>query len=126
MKKQIEKTTEITETEQKQFEEKAKELARKYGVSKVHVYAGIEPETNERIVGYLKEPSYLQKLMAMDKIHSVGVFMASNDLREAITIKEESHPLTYGEGFECDSYKLGMSTTCIPIIEIIQNSFKKK
>ena len=117
---------ELTDEELIEYKTKADEIAKKHKVSKVHVYVGIDPETNERVVGFLKEPNFGQKLFAMDKIATSGLFMAGNEMREALTLKEESDPRTYEEYPSNDSYRLGMTGTCIPIIEVIQNSFKKK
>jgi len=124
--KKIKLTDELSAIETKEYNAKAEELAKKYGVSKVHVYVAIEPETKERIVGYLKEPNYMQKLFAMDKIATVGMFAAGDEMREALTLKDESDPRTYSTTSDCDPYRLGMTGSCIPIIEVIQNSFKKK
>jgi hypothetical protein len=126
--KKVKLTDELSANEIKEYNTKADELAKKYGVSKVHVYVAIEPDTKERIVGYLKEPNFTQKLFAMDKIATVGMFSAGNDLREALTLKGEgeSDPRTYNTTSDCDPYRLGMTGFCIPIIEVIQNSFKKK
>jgi hypothetical protein len=124
--KKIELTDELSASETKEYNAKAEELAKKYGVSKVHIYVAIEPETKERIVGYLKEPNYMQKLFAMDKIATVGMFAAGDEMREALTLRDESDPRTYGTTSDCDPYRLGMTGSCIPIIEVIQNSFKKK
>ncbi|HXS58984.1 MAG TPA: hypothetical protein VN726_22830 [Hanamia sp.] len=119
-------TSKLSDEEIAAYDEHAKELARKYNVSKVHVYIGIDKSTNERIVGFLKEPNYLQKVFALDKIATVGMFAAGDELREALTLKEESDPRTYSTSQDCDCYRLGMTGTCVPIIEVINNSFKKK
>lgn len=117
---------ELSDEEMAGYETIAADLAKKYGVSKVHVYVGIAPVTNERIVGYLKDPNFQTKLFTLDKIGSVGMFSAGDALREIITIKEESDPRTFEDYPDCDCYRLGMVGTCIPIVEVIQNSFKKK
>ena len=117
---------EITAEEQLQYEAKAAELAIKYKVSKVHVYIGLDPETGERVIGYIKEPSYMQKVFSMDKIATVGAFIAGDELRNVLTLTEESDPRTFGTTPDCDIYKLGMATTCVTIIELAQNQFKKK
>ena len=119
-------TDELTDEEVASYEAIASGLATKYGVSKVHVYLAIEPTTKERIVGYLKEPNYIQKIYAMDKIATVGIFAAGDELRSALTIQEESDPRTYSTASDCDAYRLGMTGACVPIISIVQNSFKKK
>ena len=118
--------SELTPKEIEGYEAEAAELAKKYGVSKVHVYVGVDPETDERVVGFMKEPNYLQKIVTLDKIATVGIFVAGDELREAITLREESDPRTYSETPDCDVYRLGMVGTCVPIVNVIQNSFKKK
>ena len=121
-------TDELSEIEWQQYNDRAKELARKYNVSKVHIYVGIDKKTKERIVGYLKEPNYIQKIMAMDKIATVGIFMASDELRQALTLKEpnESDYRTYDDSGLFDEYKLGMAGAATTILEVVKNSFKKK
>jgi len=115
-------TSELTPEEIASYEEHAATLARKYNVSKVHVYVGLIEDTNERVVGYMKEPTYLQKMFALDKMSSVGPFASGEELRDAITLKEESDPRTQDE----DRFKLGMAGACVAAIKIINNSFKKK
>jgi len=124
MKKQ-ELPAELTAEEIAILEQNCIELAKKYGVAKVHLYVGLTAE-NERIVGYIKEPTYLQKIYAMDKIASVGAFTAAEEMRAILTITEESNPHTYSTANDCDVYRLGMATTCLPIIEVSVNAFKKK
>lgn len=99
--------------------------AEKYECAKVHLYVGLG-EDNERIVGYLKEPSYLQKIMAMDKIATVAPFIAAEEMRDLLTLKEESDPRTYSTANNCDKYRLGMASVCLGIIEVGANAFKKK
>jgi len=130
MKKEVELTAEQQkEVEEKAFndliEEKCIELSKKYGVSKVHAYVGIS-ETGEKVIGFLKEPNYIQKIATMDKITTTGPFLAGDELRQAITLKEDSDPRTYNESPDCDAYRLGMTGMCVPIINVIQNTFKKK
>jgi hypothetical protein len=119
---------ELTAEENEYYQERATELAKKYNVSKVHVYVGIDETTGERVVGYLKEPNYTQKIMAMDKIATVGIFVASDELRAALTLKGEgeSDERTYSDFGMYDSYKLGMAGTATTILEVVKNSFKKK
>ena len=121
-------TDELSDIEWQQYNDRAKELARKYNVSKVHIYVGIDEKTKERVVGYLKEPNYIQKIMAMDKIATVGIFMASDELRQALTLKDvnESDYRTYDDSGLFDEYKLGMAGTATTILEVVKNSFKKK
>lgn len=116
----------VSSEELSKYEEIAKTLAAKYGVSKVHIYIGIEPETKERVVCYLKEPNYIQKIYVMDKMAQSMPFAAGDELRDLITLKEESDPRTYLENSAYDNFRLGVVGTCVQIIDVIQNSFKKK
>jgi len=117
---------ELTEKEYLDAEEICIDLAKKYSTPKVHIYIGIIEETNERVVGYLKDPTYIQKVVAMDKINSVGMFMAAEELREALTLKDESDERTYSTSPSCDGFRLGMAGVCMTMIDVIKNSFKKK
>ncbi len=122
----VELTAELSQEEKDNYEQQAKELAAKYNVPKVHVYVGFKPSTKERVVGFIKEPSFIQKVMMMDKITTAGMFIAGNELRESCTLKEESDPLTTGSSWECDEYKLGLNGFCTTILQVVQNEFKKK
>jgi hypothetical protein len=116
----------LSETEIAEYEAKAVELATKHNCAKVYVYIGIKPETYERIVSYIKEPNYITKLALMDKASQNGVNMAAEELRMICQIREESHPLTYGEEYECDPYKLGVVQVCINTIGMVIDAYKKK
>jgi len=115
---------ELTQKEIETVEEYAESLAKKLGIKKVHVYVAIDEETGDRVVGYYKEPSYAQKLYAMDKIATVGTFSAGEELRQALTLtgEGESDVRIYTE----DQYKLAIAGACIALIQVAQNRFKKK
>jgi len=116
----------LTEEEIQALNEQALEYAKKYNVPKVHVYVSIEPATNERVIGFIKEPSYIQKLSVMDKITANMMFVASDELRSVLTLQEESDPRTYSTSNDCDKYRLGMATRCLAMIEVMKDDFKKK
>jgi hypothetical protein len=116
----------LTPEEIAEFEAIAAELAKKYSVPKVHLHIGINPATNERVVAYLKEPIFVQKIYILDKVASVGMFSAANNLLEAVILKEESDPKTYEDYPANDDYRLGVVGTCVEIIEVVKNSYKKK
>lgn len=117
---------ELSDEERAKYEALAIDLAKKHGVSKVHVYVGLEHETNDRVVGFIKEPTYIQKLFALDKIASTGLFMAGEELREVLTLKEESDPRTFEDLPSNDEYKIGMVGKCVAMVQVIQDAFKKK
>jgi hypothetical protein len=120
-------TEELTQEEILILEDNAKLLAEKYNVPRVHIYVGIG-ENNERIVGYLKEPTYMQKAFCMDKLTTVGMMAAGEEMRSILTLTDEneSDPRTYSTASDCDKYRMGMATTCVSLLEIAANAFKKK
>lgn len=119
-------TPQLSEAEIKEYEEKCESLAKAHNVSKVHAAVIIQPGSLERHVCYIKEPNFPTKLNILNKMVSVGVYPAANELREACVIKEASSPLTYGEAPECDPYKIGVVNFCIPLIEAYSVASDKK
>ena len=118
----------ITDEEKELYEKKCIELAAQHKCSKVHVFVAIkanDPEC-ERVVAYIKEPDYINKLALIDKAVAMGSRQAAEELRMLYQITEESHPLTYGEHSECDRYKLGVAEFCIGLIQISVDVLKKK
>lgn len=112
---------ELNEQQLFEINAKADELAKKYGVSHVHVYLNAD-NSEDPVVGFIKEPTYAQKLMALDKLTTSGPMLAGEELRQSLVLAEESDQRVLVE----DRYKLGMATTCITILEVAQNDFKKK
>ena len=110
----------LTPDEIKQIEDKADELSTSLK-TKIHIYCSND---EEKVVAFFKEPNFTQKLFAMDKIATVGPFMAANELRQILTIKEESDPRVFDGGE--DKYILGLTGAILPVIEVAQNAFKKK
>lgn len=115
----------LTEEEEKGYEENAVVLAKQYNVSKVHVHIQIDPTTKKRAVCYLTEPNYVTKIRVMDKAISHGAYTAADELRESCTLRKESDPITYSDSPESDRYKLGIVDYCVTIVKRLQNQFKK-
>ena len=121
-----EQLAEIAEQEyMAELEARAASLATKYSVPKVHVYVGVNEE-GEKIIGFIKEPSYIQKIAMMDKIAMTGPFIAGDELRQVLTLQEESDPRTYSTSPDCDIYRLAMTSECVKITKVAANTFKKK
>jgi hypothetical protein len=116
---------ELTSEEIQAFSDVSEELSKKYH-SPVHPVVFIEPDTFERTVAYLKEPDYIVKIRIMDKAATVGMYSANDELREMCMLREESNPITYGEGRESDKYKLGLTDYCIKFMKRAHNQFDKK
>jgi hypothetical protein len=110
----------LTADEIKQIEDKAEELSISLK-TKVHIYCS---DDEEKVVAFFKEPNYTQKLYAMGKMTTVDPFMAANELRGILTIKEETDPRCMDGGE--DKYILGLTVAIIPVIEVAANAFKKK
>lgn len=116
----------LSDEERKEYADKAEALARQKAVSKVHPVVQIDPDSLERKVCYLSEPSYATKIRVMDKATTIGIYTAADELREACLIKEASDPITYGEAPECDRYKLGVTDYALTMVTRLQDMFKKK
>jgi hypothetical protein len=125
-KKTDNQNSEISDEKYNEYVEIAKELAIKHKIPKVHIYVGIHPVTGEHIVGYLKDPNFAHQLYFMGQITKTDIYAASDGLASALILKEESNPLTYGDDFECNPFKLGIIHVVMTMGEVIQNSFKKK
>lgn len=116
----------LSDEEIQQFEDKATELGSKYG-TKVHIcvlFRFNDPEFG-RIVAYIREPEYVNKLMYMDKVAMMGMRVVADEIREKYLIREESSIETFGDHQDFDRYKLGVSEKCIDIIQISLNQLKK-
>lgn len=116
----------ITDEERQSYENKAQELSSKLN-SKVHVcvmFRANDPEFG-RIVAYIKEPEYVNKLMYMDKVVNMGQRMVADEIREKYLIREESSPETYSDHQENDRYKIGVVEKCLSIIMMSQDVLKK-
>lgn len=118
--------SELTDAEIKLYDDKATALAAQRNVSKVHPVVQIDPETFERHVCYLQEPNYVTKIRIMDKATQLGPFSAAEELRAMSVIKEESDPITFGDGPESDRYKMGVTDFCLNLVDRLKNQFKKK
>lgn len=118
-------TAELTAEEMEVYENAAFELAKQLNVSKVHPVVQINPVTLARTVCFLKEPNYPTKLRVMDKAMT-GMYSAADELRESCLIKEHSDAITFGDGPECDDYKMGVTDYALTMVKRLQNQFKKK
>ena len=74
----------------------------------------------------MKEPNYIQKLYAMDKFAQSSPFAVGDEMRNLLTLQEESHPFTYSTAPECDEFRLGMSGAALEMVQVAANQFKKK
>jgi hypothetical protein len=103
--------------------QKAGELSQREG-GKVHplIFMG---ESDEKIVGYLKEPPRHVKLRVMDKGLTAPATAAA-EVVDAFLIKEESDQRIWDEKPENDRYYLGATMEAYNLISMAVNQLKKK
>lgn len=118
---------EITDEERKEYDEKCIELQLKYNCPKVHCSIQINFDSNnKRVASYFRHPDFDAQLALMSKLREDNMYEIANELRLLYQLQEESDPLTYGDSFASEPYKLGLAKYCLGIITIVQDSFKKK
>jgi hypothetical protein len=106
-----------------QIQAKADELSITHKC-KVHPILFTDPDTNENVIGYLKEPPRHVKLKIIDK-GMTHPFSAASDIVDAYIIKDESDERIYSETGD-DKYYLGACGVAQSIIQTSINQFKKK
>lgn len=122
----MENTKELSQEEIDFYSQKAKDISNDLKGVEVHPIVVIHPETFERKVCYVREPSFMQKLDALDKAMELGVYKSAFFLFEQILIKDHSDAVTYSDAPGSDAYKLGAVTEVSALVKMYQNQFKKK
>lgn len=112
----------LTPEEIASYEAKAIEISKERGVPKVHPVVFIQPVTFKRIVAYLRQPTFAEKLHAMDQALTAGVFISSNNLMELLLIREHSDALIETD----DDAKMGVVDYCMGLVSRYQNQLQKK
>lgn len=103
---------------------KAQELSEKHGV-KVHPIVFVDEANDEQIVGYLKEPARIVKQRAMDKV-MLSSSSAGEEILTICLITEESNPRILSEAPENDKVYLGACQAALSLVQVMQNTLKKK
>jgi siroheme synthase len=101
-------------------QERAEELSKKYK-TKVSPIVFIDEDTQEEIIGFIKEPARMVKLRVMDKAMT-SPMTASSELFETIFLEEDSDKRIMSE----DTYYLGATMEAFKTVEMAVNTFKKK
>lgn len=107
-----------------EIKQKAEQLSAQHNC-KVHPLVFQNPDTQEQVIGFLKEPPRIVKLRYMDKA-MMGSATAGAEVIDAYLIKEESDSRIYVENSDFDSYYLGAIQELNSIITLSINQFKKK
>jgi len=117
----------LTEAEREHYTQRADEIAKELNLSKVYPAVFVNPDTNDRVVCYIKEPNYMMKLVALDKGSSLGLNIAAEELRQNCTLTEHSDAITYGDSPACDPYKLGVCNYIVSnLVSSYVDQYKKK
>lgn len=112
----------LTPEEIANYEAKAVEIAKERGVPTVHPVVFIQPDTNKRIVAYLRQPTFSEKLHAMDQALTAGVYMSAYNLSELLLIKDKSDAIVETN----DDARMGVVDYCMGLVSRYQNQFAKK
>lgn len=103
---------------------KADELSAKHSC-KVHPLIFKDVDSEEEIIGFLKEPPRHVKLRVMDKGLTAPATAAA-EVVDAFLIREESDNRLYDENPANDKYYLGATMEAYNLINMAINQFKKK
>lgn len=122
----MENTKELSQEEIELYSAKAKEISITIGGTEVHPIVILHPETYERKVCYIKEPSFMQKLDALDRAVAIGQFKSAYILFEQVIIKEHSDAIMFSDSSESDAYKMGAIGVVDKLVVTYSNEFKKK
>jgi hypothetical protein len=107
-----------------EIQQKADELSVKHSC-RVHPLIFKDAESNEEVIGYLKEPPRHVKLRVMDKGLTAPATAAA-EVVDAFLIREESDSRLYDENPTNDKYYLGATMEAYNLISMAINQFKKK
>lgn len=102
------------------IDKKAEELSSLHGC-RVHPLVFKIENSDDMVVGYLKELPRLVKLRIMDNMLN-GAYTACDSVLEAYLIKEESDKRILDD----DIYYIGAVQELVSSIRLAQNQFKKK
>src|ERR1017187_4088246 len=91
---------------------------------KVHPIVLAGPD-DTKIIGFIKEPSRLQKMAVLDKADR-GMISAGGELLDVVILKEHSDPRIYSERSEDDQYYIAAALAGFATIKIAAHTLKKK
>lgn len=86
-----------------------------------------EETGEEKIVGYIKEPSRQAKMAALDKTAIEGsITLGGEMILNACLIKEESDPRIFSTASEYDAIYIGACMQCNKLVQAYSAELKKK
>lgn len=108
-----------------EIQQKADELSQRLGV-KVHPLVFVTDDTEEQVVGYMKEPTRVVKMRAYDKAISGSQSFAGEELLEVCLVKDESDKRILSEDPANDALHLGACFSALSLVRVLQNQINKK
>lgn len=117
----------VTDEMRQQAEQRAEAIREKEGLVKVYPLIFWNPEADEPVYCFLKEPDYQAKLAILDRVSTHGVYSAGEYMRQLCTIADHSDAITYGEAPQSDPYKLGVVAFIRDnLVTVYTDQYKKK
>lgn len=105
--------------------DKAVELSKSLGCI-VHPITFINGVEDDIVFGFIKEPSFLVKARAMDKVYNGMGFTANLEILEACILKEHTDPRMLSEVVPNDKFKLGAAKYAGELLLIATDQTEKK
>lgn len=128
MKEQLTEEQKAAAAEQfeKDVQAKAEALSASRG-KRVHAIIVSIPDSDDKIVGYLDEPSRQAKMASFDELATSGSVMSAGEMiLKSSIIKEESDPRIYSDASENDAIYLGACLKCNSLAKAYAAEIKKK
>jgi len=104
---------------------KAEALTKKEGV-KVYPIIFIDKDETDLVFGFVKEPSFLVKARAMDKVYTGMGFSANLEILQSCILTEHSDPRLLSETYPNDRFKLGAAKYCGDLLLMAKDQTEKK
>lgn len=95
-------------------------------VTKIKAGEDISDDETDIVYGFLKEPSFLVKARAMDKVYNGMGFTANLEILEACIIKDQTDPRMMSEVAPNDKFKLGAAKYAGELLLIAKDQTEKK
>lgn len=108
-----------------EIKQKAADLTKELNVE-VHPMTFIGDSPDDLVVGFVKEPPFLTKARAMDKVYAGMGFTANIEIMDLCLLKEHSDKRIYTESAQNDRYRLGCAKFCGNLLLLSTDVTEKK
>ena len=112
-------------TDKTEYQQKAEELTKQLG-SKVHAIVFAIPGSDDKIVGYVKEPDFITKLRWTDAYFAGSGYTMGNNLYDALLVKDQTDVRLYDTGNpDNQKYVMGGIKYLTDLVQIALPEIKK-